>query len=440
MDVQEKEIKYQRTEEVRDIISNMPTAFARTIVYLVLLMVGLLLIFGYIVKYPDIVSGEVTVSAQNAPVQIVSPQSGRLRLRAFKSQDRVNSKDILAWVENTVDPEQVIYIRGYVDSLKLPFTNAREIYNLLPKNLKLGDLTVPYSTFLSSLRQLADYQEHKLYDKQDLSLSKVLNEQNIALNTLQEKERLSKENLKLSDKFLKRDSILFSKRLISEAEYEESLAGHLTAEDQVKSSLRNSGSVREAISNTENTMQQNRITKTEKELQLDLDLLTSYNNLIDKINIWEKKYLIVSPIYGHAQFLKFWTDNQFIQEGEPIFSIIPKEGKTIGKVMLPIQGAGKVKVGQRAIIKLADYPYMEYGYIEAEVQNIALVSSIVKAGNGTSVESYLVTLIFPNGLKTNYGTSLAFRFEAKGLVEIVTKERRLIERFFDNLKYIGYTK
>lgn len=433
-------IREERTEEVRDIIERMPTTFARNVTFLVCLIVALLIFFGFVVKYPDIVTGEVTVSAEKSPLKIVSAQRGRLRLNNIKSQDRVKVDHLLAWVDNSADPNKVKYIKTQIDSIRFPVINSRIIYNKLPKNINLGDLTIPYTTFLSALKQLSDYQDHQLYEKQEQSLSRILKEQEVALTTLKDKENLSQKNLKLSDKLLQRDSILLAKRLISEAEYEQSLASHLTAEDQMKSSARNSGSVREQISTTENSIQQNRITKTEKELQLDLDLLTAYNNFIDKMNIWEKQYLMVSPIEGEAQFLKFWNNNQFVEAGEAIFSIVPKQNVALGKVMLPIQGAGKVKVGQKAIVKMADYPYLEYGYIEAVVKNIGLVSSTVNLENGSAMESYLVTLVFPDGLKTNYGTTLGFKFEAKGTVEIVTKDRRLIERFFDNLKYVGHSR
>lgn len=82
---------------------------------------------------------------------------------------------------------------------------------------------------------------------------------------------------------------------------------------------------------------------------------------------------------------------------------------------------------------------MEYGYIKAKVTNIALVSSPLNTGNAV-VDTYLVTLSFPEGFLTNYGSLLKFKYEAKGTAEIITKDRRLIERFFDNLKYIGHSK
>lgn len=96
-----------------------------------------------------------------------------------------------------------------------------------------------------------------------------------------------------------------------------------------------------------------------------------------------------------------------------------------------------MEVGQEVIVKLADFPYLEYGYIKAVVQDMALVSSLVDVGDGKMMDSYLVTLEFPNGLITNYGAVLDFKFETKGTAEIITKDRKLIERFFDNLKYIG---
>lgn len=432
--------KEERTEEVKDIVERMPITFAKNVTLLVCLIVILLLFFGYIVKYPDIVTGEVTVSSEQSPLQIVAIQAGRLKINNIKSQDMIQPDQLLAWIDNPARPELIAQIKSHLTSIPLALTEARTLYNKLPKNLNLGDLTVPYSALLTNIKQVADYQDHKLYDKHEQSLAKILNEQHSALNTLKDKEKLSSINLQISDKYLERDSILLAKRLISQAEYEQSVVSHLGAEDQVKTSIRNSGSIKEQISSTENSIQQNKITKSEKEQQFDLELLTAYNNLIDKINLWEKQYLITSPVGGSAQFLKFWTNNQFVQVGEPLFSIVPTKNEVLGKVMLPVQGAGKVKMGQKVIVKMVDYPYLEYGYIEGEVNNISLVSSPVSVGNGSTIDSYLVTLVFPRGLYTNYGTQLDFRFEAKGTAEIITKDRRLIERFFDNLRYIGHSK
>jgi len=47
-----------------------------------------------------------------------------------------------------------------------------------------------------------------------------------------------------------------------------------------------------------------------------------------------------------------------------------------------------------------------------------------------------VVVELPEQLKTNYGTSLSFKHDIKGMAQILVKKRKLIERLFDNLKYL----
>ncbi|GIQ58261.1 hypothetical protein Flavo103_13970 [Flavobacterium collinsii] len=99
-------------------------------------------------------------------------------------------------------------------------------------------------------------------------------------------------------------------------------------------------------------------------------------------------------------------------------------------------GSGKVKVGQGVIVKLNNYPFNEYGSIKGRVRRISLVTNQqTLSDNQNKISSYLVDIDLPNGLKTNYGVELNFHAEAKGTAEIITEDRRLIERFFDNLRY-----
>jgi hypothetical protein len=157
--------------------------------------------------------------------------------------------------------------------------------------------------------------------------------------------------------------------------------------------------------------------------------------LLDNIKSWEQKYVFKAPFDGKVQFLKFYNENQFVQSGEQVFTIVPKEEKAFGQVILPAQGSGKIKIGQEVIIKLDNYPYMEYGSITGRVKSISLTTSPTKTEK-SEIDTYLVLVDFPNQLKTNYGTKLDFKAEAKGTAEIITNDRRLIQRLFDNLKYI----
>lgn len=52
------------------------------------------------------------------------------------------------------------------------------------------------------------------------------------------------------------------------------------------------------------------------------------------------------------------------------------------------------------------------------------------------MEVYLVLVQFNEGLKTNYGEYIKTDKATSGTAKIITKDRRLIQRLFDNLKYV----
>ena len=100
----------------------------------------------------------------------------------------------------------------------------------------------------------------------------------------------------------------------------------------------------------------------------------------------------------------------------------------LGQALLPLRGSGKVKVGQRANIRLTNYPDMEFGYLRGEVRSISPVP--------TADGMYVVDIALPNGLQTNYGKELPITREMKGNADIVTDDVRLIERLIMPLKKI----
>lgn len=150
----------------------MPNNFAKTITLIVTVIVLFLFLFGFIVKYPDIVSGDINISSEQPPLQLVAEQSGRLRINNVTSQDKIQSGQLLAWIDNPAHPKLIDKLTQIRDSLVFPVTFAKSVYSDLPKNLNLGDLSMPYPSFLSAIKQLADYQESHLYDRQGSSLKK----------------------------------------------------------------------------------------------------------------------------------------------------------------------------------------------------------------------------------------------------------------------------
>ena len=98
----------------------------------------------------------------------------------------------------------------------------------------------------------------------------------------------------------------------------------------------------------------------------------------------------------------------------------------MGKALLPIARSGKVKVGQRVIVRFSNYPDQEFGVVNG-TNSISLVPTD---------NSYTIEIAFSKGLTTNYGKTLPVSHEMTTTAEIVTDDLRLIERFFMPLKKV----
>ena len=141
-----------------------------------------------------------------------------------------------------------------------------------------------------------------------------------------------------------------------------------------------------------------------------------------QIKLWEQEYLFVSPIDGFVTQMGIWSQNQNVTIGEHVFTVVPLE-QTVprGKAMLPTQGAGKVKIGQRVNVRINNYPDQEFGYLLGKVESISSVP--------TTEGFYVVEVSFPNGMQTNYGKTLPIVQQIFGHADIITEDLRLLERF-----------
>lgn len=158
------------------------------------------------------------------------------------------------------------------------------------------------------------------------------------------------------------------------------------------------------------------------------DYRASVGQLLASIHSWEMAYCLMAPAEGKVQLLLQEAPNQYLSSGNIFARIVPKEGESwMGRALLPLQRSGKVKVGQRVIVRFTNFPDQEFGIVNGRLSSVSLVPS---------EDNYMIEIVFPDGLITNYGKSLPVFYEMKATAEIVTDDSRLIERFFQPLKKI----
>lgn len=430
----EKYHKNQRTEEVQDIIDRMPTKFGRYTSYIIISIVGMLFLFGFLVKYPDIVTGKITINNASQSVKLVTNSTGKIHLFSKDFISEVDENQPIAYIQNTISYDSVIQIKNILsDFLKLP--KYTTILEKLPNKITLGELTTSYYEFLSSVKQLQLYQTEQPLEIQIANLEKTHQKQLEEIKNFQKRLNLDKNYYSFAQKIHKRDSILHKKEVFAESDMDKSDMSLLQTRNNLISNEGNLISMEKQAQQTHNSIKELHSQKSVKYEEMEVNIITSYNRFMENINAWEYKYIIKSPIKGKLQTLNFWSENQFVQSGTEIFAVIPTQKDFLGQMSLPTSGAGKVKVGQEVVIKLDDFPYLEYGSVKGKVESISISKKQEQTAQG-AIETYLVLVKFDNGLKTNYGEFIKTDKMISGTGEIITKDRRLIERFFDNLKYV----
>lgn len=225
---------------------------------------------------------------------------------------------------------------------------------------------------------------------------------------------------------------MFNQGVIAAVELEGEKLKYLQAQQNLENINISLSQMQESISNF-NKIKSGTAINTEKDkITYSSQTLQLFEQLRKSLKQWEQNYLIVSSTTGTVSFQQFFCENQFVKSGNAILSILPKDKVAlVGRMSVPATNSGKVTTGEKVLIKLDNYHYQEFGIVEGRVQNISLTPD--DKGN------YYVGVILPKGLKTSYNKRLPFDKELKGNAEIVTKDLRLIERFFYQIRQLlGY--
>ncbi len=419
----------ERSEEVQAIIDRMPTNGATWVAVIIAILIGVVLLLGFIIKYPDTVDGQISITARYAPVRLVANSTGKMHL-LITDKSQVAEGDVIGYIESGVNYDDVLRIDSLLSVYDIRFLSQLSV----PPSLTLGEIASSFSAFMIAHLQYLRFVESDIYRIRSVGLQRQIEIDGKIIQNMEKEDVLKKKMLHISQVRTEKDSTLAAKKAISEEEYMRQSSEFLSQKDNYEA-FRNEMFSRQAqISKNKQELEQLHLEVQENKDKLYADLLARKNELMNAIRVWKEKYVQYAPVSGELEFLGFWRENGFVQNGQELFSIIPSKNKMVGEVLIPSYGVGKIKIGQTANVKIENYPYDEYGLIKGEVQAISRLSHKMQTADGKSANAYRVIISFPNGTHTNFGKELMLDFESIGNVEIVTKPKRLIERLFDNLK------
>ena len=377
----------------------------------------------WFIKYPDIVNSEITITTANPPIQVYAKASGRIQHLLQENESLVKKDDWILVIYNNASFEDMATLKGI--ALKaLQDTTANFGKNNLP-NLRLGDLQNEYTILRNAAREYRQYTTLAPRERQDQLNFNRLNELDNQAFQLEKQRKLLEAELDLLQKDYKRHQDLLEAGAVSAQTVEQKELDLLAVQRNLNNIQLNLIDTESSKSLIYKELQSEKYSDFEIQLRMRNNLYQAYNQVLTAIENWELRYVVKAPIDGIINFYDYRSEEQFVQEGTSVCTIVPEELEAFyGIIKMPIQNSGKVTIGQPVNIKLYNYPFEEFGLLKGKVKAI---SKVPNEG------FYSVAVNLPEQLNTESGQALPIQHEYIGSSEIVTRDLRLIQRFFNSI-------
>jgi multidrug resistance efflux pump len=419
-----------RSDEVQEIMGTPPKWIIRWGIVIISGVVLILIAGSYFYKYPDMIDARVTIVSENPPIPIVARSDGKLDKIFVDDNQKVTANTILVIIENPANFEDVYALFNVLGSIQSFFDTPEKFSDLrFQKDYSLGLYHSFYSSFVSQLNEYQTFYSYNPFNQKVQSLNKQVIDYQNYLNKSRDQISVLRQNYELASSQHYRDSALNAKNVMSDVNLEKSKTAMLDQKFAYQNAMTDLASTQITTNNLKNQIQEQNVLKLETEKKLLAGLKEKYDNLVNQLRSWEQSFILKTPVEGNVTFTNFWSVNQFVSSGNVVLTIVP-DGvqKIIGKAIIPIMGAGKINVGQRVNMKLDNYPYMEFGFLEGRISNISMVPVVTDEGS-----YYTAEIELSNDLITNYKKQLPFNQEMQGNAEVITRDRRLIERLIEPL-------
>jgi multidrug efflux pump subunit AcrA (membrane-fusion protein) len=108
MPLEEKEILL-RTEDVNEILTSTPKWILRWGISVIFILILTCVALSYFIRYPDILTADITLTTINPPVTLVAKNNGKLVHLLVKNNQVVKANQTIAVIENTANYYHVVY-------------------------------------------------------------------------------------------------------------------------------------------------------------------------------------------------------------------------------------------------------------------------------------------------------------------------------------------
>lgn len=413
------------SEEVQDILGHIPHWIIRWGISVLFGTFFMVLVGSYFFKYPEKIDTPLYITTLNAPAPIVALRNGRIANWSVSEKQRVERGQIVALLRSEDSFEDLLRLETLLDS-----TRAEKGMEAV-MDMNLPSLMVELRTFEGTRKALVNHLASQSHLKEIGRIESDAQRKREYLDQMQQQRQLKKREFAILEAKFLQDSTYYvdGSYGITKSDYDNLLLTFIREKSAYIQYEASFGQNEEELEKLTQRVEEVRTQYHQKTSELRSALNTVVFELRQAISAWRERYIIQSPARGVITLPNYWSTNQVVTAGDLLATVVPEaETEVVCRAFVGSQALGKIEIGQKVVIKLDGFPYLEYGTLEGKVSSVALVPVEGK---------YLVEIDLPDGTTTTYGRDLPLVQQMTGLAEIITSERRLLYKLVGRLERAG---
>ncbi len=408
-----------RSEEAQDIISRRPAWLVRWGISLFGLLLLLLLLAAWLIRYPDLVRAPFRLTTANAPKPVTARVDGKLVRLFVADGTRVRRGAPLAYLESTAHHDQVLALAAHLDTLAawMPAGRPERLGTLSPPGYNhLGELQPAYETYYQAYTELlASLADGYYVARKGMLLSELDDLKRLETN-LKEQQAILEQDYRLAEQAYRVQQQLAAEKVIAPAELkreESKLLGRRMPVKQLGSAL--------ITNHADQRAKRKELFELDKLIREQKSRFAqSLHTLRSAAEDWKRQFVLTAPVDGQVRFATLVEENQPVAPREEVFYVAPDSRRYVGELRVPQYNLGKIRPGQRVLIRFAGYPSEEFGAVEGTIATLSQVPG--------RDSTFLAKVHLPAGLRTHYGKAIVYRSGIQATGEVVTEDLRLLER------------
>ncbi len=423
----------KRSEELRELLSLPPPWLLRWGALTAFVAFILLAYLAFFLEYPEKVTAPILVSYSEEPRRLVSPESNYIEELRVQNDQMVEEGELLLVFRNKARYEHVLQLQDQLFGLSDSVSTSDLLQFNPPRTLILGDLQADLFNFFDqqdALRQLQAGSQDGSRSRSSLS-RQIRNFRNSRQYDEQQLLRVSEGIDQQYQEIARIEKRAYNGQATYESlrEAQQELVNLKAQRDQINADIRfkraRVGELEDQLDNLEkgNDLIEEKAVNRLKDSFFRLKLRT---------RDWLDDNILIAPVSGMVQIVgNAVGEQQFVRQGKELLVVIPsKKSELIGRMQLPFERSGKVQEGQKAVVRLKSYPWLQYGAVHGVVYFKSRVTD--QSGNLVPVEIH-----FPRGLLSTSNHRLPVEEVLLGEADIIIDQRNLISWVFQKNRITG---